>query len=345
MSRSIRTFPLSSALTSAAVVALLLAPVSAAVSPTVDAAAKKEGVVVWYTTMDDSTLAAVSKRFEQLHPGITVQSLRMGSSQLPARVVTEQRGGKFNADVISGDGFQLQQLVDAGALAPNPNPEAGKFVKGAVDPKGMWTSLYIDTTVVAWNPQSLRTDHLRAPTSLGDLTRPEWKGKIGVDSGAFNWYVGELQASPANAAVVRGIADNKPIITDGHTQTATQLEAGEFDATPTTYGYIAARDEKQGRAIAYLNPRPLLVTLNPIGLAKNAPHPDAARVLIDWLLSRDGQTFISRNAGGEQSARLDVPPDPNIWNAKIPFVVVSPPDPTHYNGLVQQFRTLFGIGT
>lgn len=327
----------------AALAGPLAAPAAAAVSPAVEAAAKKEGAVVWYTTMDDRTLAAVAKRFEQGHPGISVQALRMGSSQLPARVVTEQRGGKYNADVISGDGFQLQQLVDAGALAPNPNPDAKAFINGAVDPGGLWTSLYIDTTVIAWNPQRVSADHLKVPGSLDDLARPEWKGKVGVDSGAFNWYVGELQALPGNAAVVKGIAQNGPVMTSGHSQTATQLEAGEFDATPTTYGYIAARDRRQGKAIAYMNPRPLLVTLNPIGLAKNAPHPNAAKVLIDWLLSRDGQTFISRTAGGEQSARLDVPPDPKIFSPKLPYVVVKPPDQAHYTELVGRFRALFGI--
>ncbi|HXF34597.1 MAG TPA: extracellular solute-binding protein [Candidatus Acidoferrales bacterium] len=314
---------------------------SAAVPPDVDAAAKKEGTVVWYTSMIVPTINALIRRFQETHPGITVQPLRMGSEQLPARIITEERGGKYNADVISGDDFQFHQLLEAGAIARNPNPEASKFIKGTVDPNGYWTNQFANTTVLAWNPERLKADGLKPPASLNDLTKPEWKGKIGMDAGALNWYVGMLQDSRANGDFFKRFAANKPILTSGHTDTAVKLEAGEFDAAPTVYGYLADNDKRAGRPIDFLNPRPLLITLNPVGMVKNAPHPNAARVFIDWLVSKDGQTFMETL--GEQSSRTDVPSNPRLWDPKRPFFVVRPPESAQYTQIVQQFKALFGI--
>lgn len=326
----------------AALAAMLnAAPLSAAVPPDVDAAAKKEGTVVWYTSMIVPTMNGIVKRFEETHPGIAVQPLRMGSEQLPARIITEQRGGKFNADVISGDDFQFHQLLEAGAIQRNPNPDAAKFIKGTVDPNGYWTNQFANTTVLAWNPDRLKADGLKPPSSLRDLTAPEWKGKIGMDTGALNWFIGMIQASPENADFFRKLAANKPVMTSGHTDTAVKLEAGEFDASPTVYGYLADKEKSAARPIDFLNPRPLLISLNPVGMVKNAPHPNAARVFIDWLLSKDGQTFME--TFGEQSSRTDVPGNPRVWNPKEPFVVVRPPDAAQYTQIVQQFKTLFGI--
>jgi iron(III) transport system substrate-binding protein len=319
------------------------ASTSATVSPSVSAAAKKEGTVVWYTTMNDKDLDATVKRFESLHPGINVQTLRLGSSQLPARIITEQRGGKYNADVISGDGFQVAQLIGAGAMQPDPNTEAEKFITGTVDPHGMWSSLYQNTTVLAWNPQRLKADNLKPPSSLADLTKPEWKGRIGIDAGALNWYIGSVQDNGAAEDLMKKIAANKPIMTTGHTETITQLESGEFDITPTAYGYLADQEKKLGRPIDFANPRPLLVTLNPIGLAKNAPHPDAGRVLIDWLLSKEGQEYLAQQGGGEISSRTDVVSNPQVWNPKLPYTIVRPPGSAQYNQVVQQFKSIFGI--
>ncbi|MFN2460656.1 MAG: ABC transporter substrate-binding protein [Candidatus Velthaea sp.] len=309
----------------------------------VSAAAAKEGTVVWYATMNTKDMNITAARFMSTHAGIKVETLRTGSSQLPARVITEQRGGKFNADVISGDEFQLSQLVAAGALDKYKSSESDNFIKGTVDPNGYWTNLYQNTTVIAWNRDRVKADHLSAPTSMADFAKPEWKGKFGVDAGAFNWYLGMTQATKGGDDVVKRIAANAPIKTSGHTATVTQLEAGEFDGTPTAYGYLADQEHNEGKPIDYVNPTPLLVTLNPVGLAKNAPHANAARVFIEWLLSKDGQQFIAQGGGGEISSRSDVRNNPRIWNPKNAYVIVHAPDSATYNAAVEQFRALFGL--
>ncbi len=326
-----------------AVLAAVLLPVAAALAGPLDDAAKKEGAVVWYATMNTKDMALTADAFMKTHPGIKVETLRLGSSQLPARVSTEQRGGKFNADVISGDGFQVFQLVDFGAFDKYRAPDADHFIKGTIDPNGYWTNLYQNTTVIAWNPQRLKNDHLKPPSSFADFAKPEWKGRFGFDAGALNWYMGMLQSDKSGAELAKKILENGPIKTSGHTQTITSLESGEFDATPTAYGYMADQEKRAGKAVDYANTSPLFVSLNPIGLAKNAPHPSAAKVFIDWLLSRDGQQFIAERGGGEISSRSDVKNNSMIWDPKRPYIIINTPSAAQYNELERQFRGLLGM--
>lgn len=308
-----------------------------------DDAAKKEGVVVWYGTMNTKDMALTAEAFEKSHPGLRVETLRLGSSQLPARVATEQRAGKFNADVISGDGFQILQLVTAGTFEKYKPANIESFIKGTVDPNGYWTNLYQNTTVIAWNPERLKADHLAPPTSFADFAKPEWRGKFGFDTGALNWYMGLLQADKNGAELAKKILDNAPVKTSGHTQTVASLETGEFDATPTAYGYLAEQEKREGKPVDFISPTPLFVSINPVGLAKNAPHPNAAKIFIDWLVSKDGQSFITQRGGGEISSRADVKNNPHVWDAKHPFIITTMPNAAQYNDLERQFRSLLGL--
>lgn len=308
-------------------------------------AAKREGVVVWYTTMNTNDLALTVAEFGRTHPGITLKPLRMGSAQLPPRVLTEQKAGSYNADVLTVDLVQLAQLQSAGALQPYKIPEADRFLPGTVDPNGWWANSFMNTTVLAWNPARLQSDHLAPPRSLADLAKPEWRGKFAVDTAALNWYLGTIDGDKKDgAALLKRLGENQPLKTEGHTQSVVQLEAGEFDATPTVYGYMAQKDRRAGRPIAYLIPKPLIVSLNATALAKNAPHPDAAKVFMDWQLSREGQQWMVEHGLGHISSRTDVRNDAELWDAKRPYVIVRPPSPAQYNAAVRAFRQLFGPG-
>jgi len=316
---------------------------NAAVPASVAGAAKKEATIVWYATMNTKDMQVTADKFMATHPGIKVETLRATSAELPARVMTEQRGGKYNADAISGDEFQIAQLISAGAVQRYRASEANKFAKGTYEPNGLWTNLYLNTTVIAWNPQRLSVDHLKAPSSFADFAKPEWKGKFGLDAGAFNWYLGLLQSDKNGNDLVKRIAANNPIKTTGHTATVTQLEAGEFDGTPTAYGYLSDQEKHAGKPVDFVNPKPLFATLNPIVMAKNAPHANAAKVFIEWMLSHDGQQFIAQQGGGEVSSRLDVKSNPAVWDPKHPYVIVHPPDALRYNELVKTFRGMLGV--
>jgi len=326
---------------SLALLAALLAAL-AAMRP-LAAGAAPEGSVVWYTTTEAPTVAALETRFAQLHPEVAVQTLRLSTAEITPRLITEQHGGLYNADIVSGDEVQLSLLRTAGALQPYHPSDADRFIAGSVEPNGYWTSLYQDSTVIAWNVARLHDDGLRAPATTADLARPEYRGHIGLNANALSWYLGLLQADPKNRDVVRAIGANGPFLTTSHTGTMTQLVAGEFDVTPTVYGYLALHEKLTGQPVDFVNPAPALLTLVPVALVKNAPHPIAARLFLAFLLSREGQRIIV-DASGRSSSRTDVPVDARVFDPKRPYVVVhAPADPAAFAAANRDLRTLLGM--
>ena len=336
--RAVASFPLLAGAFAASTV-----PGAATVTPAVAAAARAEGTVVWYSALDAPGLNLMVQKFNASHPGIVVQGVQVGSTRIPARVMVEQSAGKVIADVVSGDQLSISQLAEANVLQPYTVSDPGKFVKGSFDPQGRWAAMFSETTVIAFNPQKLRADGLRPPTSLADLGKPEWQGKLGIDSSAFNWYQAVLLTQKNGAETLKKIAANKPLITNGHTVTVTQLANGEFDATPTAYGYMAEEQRVAGQPVDFVNLSPNLVNLEPIAIVKGAPHPNAARVLIDWLLSAEGQSIIATT--GHTSRRTDVAGNPRIFNPKEPAFVMPAPSRDEYNAIVNGYKALLGVGT
>lgn len=326
----------------AALLALAPAAVPAAISPGVVAAAKREGIVVWYTTLDDKTLAAISTRLGQLYPDITLKALVLSTRVMGPRLIAEQRGRNVVADLVEGDGLQINQLVAQGILQSYRPSEAAKFLKGAVEPNGYYTSLYEDALVIAWNPARVKADGLKPPATLADLTKPEWNHHLGISAASFSWLAGLQLTQRDTADVMRKLAAGSPFVSSSHFTVMTQLEAGEFDATPTAYGHLAELDRQAGKPVDFVALRPQLLSPIVVGLVNNAPHPNAARVMLEWLLSKDGQQLIAQTSG-RTSARTDVVNNPHLFNVKEPYFVIPPPDAAQYNAIVKTFNDTFGI--
>jgi iron(III) transport system substrate-binding protein len=335
---SLRTFVVAAV---AAVALLVPSGPSTAVAPDLVAGAKREGAVVFYTSLDGPTLAAVAARWKAAFPDVAFQPLRMSTSEIPPRLLTEQRGARFGVDVVSGDTSQLRGLAKLDAIVPY-RPAEARGVAGMLEEHGWWSVIYNVTTVIAWNTQKLREHGLRPPASLTDLAKPEWKGHIGFDSQALNMFIALAQVDPHAADVLRSIAANAPLMTSGHTQTVTQLAAGEFDVTPTAYGYMSQRAKDEGRPVDYINTRPMIVYPDGAALVKNQPHPNAARLLLDWLVSRDGQQTLL-TASGRSSLRRDVVADRRVFDPGRPFVVLRDIEPERYGVLSKEFNAILGV--
>jgi iron(III) transport system substrate-binding protein len=257
-------------------------------------------------------------------------------------LLVEERNGA-GPDVIVTDEVPFKQLAGAGAIARYDVPDRAAFMPGAVDPGGLWAAAWIDTTVVAFNPARLRADGLTVPRSLDDFSLPAWKGKFALYTGGISWFLGVMQTRRDGDALLRKLANNAPLATTSHAATVTQIADGEADATPAAYGYYAQAEKRRGAPIDFVAPSPVFVTPNPVGLVANARHPAAARLLIDWLLSKSGQQFIVEQTG-HVSARSDVANDPAVWDPKAPHVFVDIPPPDVLQAAIARMPALFTPG-
>jgi iron(III) transport system substrate-binding protein len=279
-------------------------------------AANTEGQVNWYTTFASTDVAPMIAAFNKVYPKIKVNALRLSASQIPPKVITEQKGHQYTADVVSGDSPQIAQLVYAKALAPYTSPDQTPLPTGLSLPAGYQSVVYAVTTVIAWNPTVVKQKGLPTPTSIDTFTNPAWKGKFSIDPTAVNWYdslikiMGHQQAQ----ALVQKLGNNNPVLVESHTQALTDVQAGEPAGAVTAYGYKASKMKKKTPTeVEFLNTNPLPSSLNLIDLVANAPHPAAARLFVSWMTSQAGQTEVVAQTN-HTSLRSDVTNDAKVWN-------------------------------
>ena len=279
-------------------------------------AANTEGQVNWYTTFASTDVQPIVAAFNKVYPKIKVNPLRLSASQLPPKIITEQRGHQYTADVVSGDSPQLAQLIQAKSLQPYTSPEETSLPAGLSLPTGYKTVVYAVTTALAWNPTIVKQKGLPVPTSIETFTEPAWKGKFSIDPTAVNWYdslikiMGHQQA----LALVQKLGSNDPVLVESHTEALTDVQAGEPAGAVTAYGYKASSLEKKTPSeVNFLNTSPLPSSLNLIDVVLNAPHPAAARLFVNWMVSKAGQTAVVDQTN-HTSLRSDVTNDPKVWD-------------------------------
>lgn len=280
------------------------------------AAAKKEGSLTFYGSFSNKELAALTKAFSAAYPGIKVSSLQNSVDKLTARLVTEQKGGKHNADLFQGDASYANELIAAGALQPYSPADVPSAPPGLNVPNGYKNVDSVLTTVMAYNPTVVKQKGLTPPTTFQDLAKPQWKGQFSADSRGVNWYEALIQSQGHDKAktLMTELGANAPRLSESHTLALTQVQAGEPMATIAAYGYSSAKAAKKTPdSVAIVNPNPLPSAADLVEMVKGAPHPNAAALYMTWLLSKAGQqTLVS--ISNRISLRTDVTDDPTAWN-------------------------------
>lgn len=283
---------------------------------TLAAKAAKEGAVTWYVAIGADDAQPIVDAFNKSYPDVKVHILRLSADEIPPRIMTEQKGGKYNADVVTGDALQVVQLVHAKALQPYDPPDEAALPKGLTLPEGYRGVAYANTTVIAYNPTVRESEHLPVPTSWEDLTKPAWKGHFSVDPEAVNWYDSLIKTMGHDKALalLKALGANAPVAVESHSEALDQVSAGEPVAGATIYGYMAASAKRTTPSrMDFVNPNPLPVSLNLTDVAQNAPHPAGARLFDDWLVSKAGQQAIV-DLSNDTSLRPDVTNDKTVWD-------------------------------
>jgi iron(III) transport system substrate-binding protein len=278
--------------------------------------AEQEGSLTWYTTFADDDVQPIVAAFNKTYPKVKVNSLRLSADKIPQRVLTEQKGGKHNADIVSGDSPQIAQLLQAGSLQPYTPKDISQLPSGLDLPDGYEGVVYAVTTTVAYNPKLVQQKGLPAPKSWEDLTQPAWKGQFSIDPGAVNWYDSLVQSMGHDKALdlLKRLGANNPVFVESHTQALTQVQAGEPIAAATAYGYKASSlKEKTPDTVEFVNSDPLPASLTLVDVVKDAPHPAAARLFEDWIVSEQGQQAVV-DITNHTSIRTDVKNDPTVWD-------------------------------
>jgi len=306
---------------------LVVLPVATARAATLEDAAKTEGEVVLYSSLNKK------------YPNIKASFYRGTSDRVLQRAVTESKAGRFAVDVVTAAGFQLQLMKESGLTQRFVPPEASSYNEGFKDPDGHWVSVHSLLNSMAYNTQLVKPNE--APKKYEDLLAPRWKGRLGVNLLDPEWYVSLQRRWGKEKArnFLKALAAQQPGVRDGHNITAQLLAAGEFHAVTNTYAHIAARIKNQGGPVQYVFDEPVITYVHPIALMKAAPHPSAGKLLMSFILSVEGQRML-RDQGRIPSHR-DI--DPQVFSLRNVKLFASDPRlAKEYSAAGDEMRAILG---
>ena len=267
--------------------------------------AKKEGKLYWYTTMGVVDHTKYIARFNKKYPFIKVNVRRAGGTRLIPLLQTEHRAGKHLFDVVMGSRF-APSFVRSGIFAKYISPEAKHFAKGTKDPEGYWTDAYSNGVGVNYNTEMVPPD--KVPQTWEDLLKPMWKGKIAADPREISWYdtVLRTMGPEKGRRFLKKLGEQDLQFRVGFTLKANGLIAGEFPLC-LCYVHQIDRVKKHGAPVDWVKNSDLFIVnkLHPILISAQARNPNAARLFLDFALSKEAQELMLK-LGRTGSSRIDV---------------------------------------
>src|SRR5262245_15494747 len=304
-------------------------------------AAKKEGKISYYTTMTLSQSKKVVDEFQKKYPFITPELFRGGGDEIMNRIQNEARGGLHAWDVVSTRGESVLALEQAKLIARYRSPESKFIDKDMVDDDGYWTAYYVNPYVLGFNTRLVKKEEV--PKTYEELLAPKWKGrKISIDDSAYGLLAGLIRAWGKEKAVAyfKKLAAQSPVVQRGNTNRVQLTMAGEFPLI-IAYAPTLQRETSQQHPIDWVPLEPAPVQVNPMMLAAKAPHPNAGKLFIDFLLSKEGQKML---VGFQRiPVREDVEPDPPRLFRGYKRIVENPEDYKDFNATVTLYQQILGI--
>ena len=295
-----------------AALCLVVAPATAmaqtpsGLTPELAAAAKAEGGLTVYSSMNEQEGLPLWKLFETAS-GVPVSYVRASDTQLLSRISIEARAKQRSWDITVST---AAVKIPTEFVAPVDLPEAAALMPAARAQDKRWHGVYAHYNAPAYNTKFVKPADL--PKSLEDFaTRKDLKGRVAIDSVDSQWLSGIFlhYGEERGRKLVNDIVTNlEPVLIDGHLQLARAVASGEYHYALTNYISLTLNMKLSGADTDYFGIDPTPLFFGSVAVSAQAPHPNAARLAANFLLSREGQEF-SRQAG-RIPVRPDVTPNP-----------------------------------
>jgi iron(III) transport system substrate-binding protein len=263
-------------------------------------AAKNEKQVVWYTSLNAADNEKITAAFQRKYSGVQAIVNRQSANSVLQKILTERRAGKDMADVVLVGAEYLDLLQNRNIFqkysSPEWKPEKGEF----------WTPTYVSVHSIAYNKNLLAPE--AAPRRYQDLLQERWRGKLAVNLGNPTWIYSMLDffGNEKGMDFLKKFAALNPRAYRGTTLLMQSVIAGDAEGGVALNhdGVIAFINKKAPVALSNIQD-PLYVDVHGIGILGNAPHPNAARLLVDFIVSKEGQTILAEL--DKTTVRDDVP--------------------------------------
>jgi iron(III) transport system substrate-binding protein len=328
----------------AGVLVLLRGPASAAppaptqITPQLIDAATKEGKVVYYTAIDLKVAQDLAKNFEKKYPGISVQVERTGSERIYQRISQERANKIYAVDVLDGsDQALFVTWKKEGILEPYIPTELMKWPADQRDPDGTYASVRFTLMPIGVNTNLVKPEDM--PKSFADLLDPKWVGKIVK---AHPSYSGGIVTSTFQTVKAIGwqyfekLGKQKVLQVQSATEPPKKLALGERALSADGLEYVHILLKEGGAPIALVYPSegtPFVPGCEAI--PKNAPHPNAAKLFMSYMVSRETQQYLVDVAG-----LRSFNPDVKLKEGRTPLskIKLLPSDPVAQEAATEEIK-------
>src|SRR5216683_2935354 len=307
--------------------------------PALLAAAKPEGSLIVYSSTNEQEGLPLFRLFTDA-TGIKVEYVRASDAVLMSRIAIEFRADQKSWDILhTGTINKMPPQM----LAPFEPAEARSIFPQARDPNRRWYGVYANYNAPAYNTQKVKASEL--PNSYEELAeRKQWAGKVAIDGTDNEWlkamflHYGEQKGTQIVKDIV---ATLRPVVTDGHLAMARATGAGEYWVSLNNYVNLSMNVKLAGGAIDVWALDPVTLFFGQVGVNAKAPHPNAARLAANFMLSRECQQFLAKF--GRLPTRNDVQSNPPgiiemLTQKKVITVLMAPEEERRWQ---RQFDQLF----
>jgi iron(III) transport system substrate-binding protein len=263
-------------------------------------AAKKEGKVVWYTSLALPTAERLAKAFEAAYPGVKVEVNRTGSERILQRVMQELQANIKTVDVIhTSDAGHFVLLKEKKLLARHTPPGVERFPAGFKDKDGYYYGLRATVNAIAYNTKAVTA--AEAPKTWKDLLDPRWKGKLVTAHPGYSGVIATHVLALVNLLgwdYFKQLAQNQLMLVQSANDPSGVVASGERPVAVDGGDYTFYQIKKKGNPVEIVYPKegvPLVIS--PTAITAFAPHPNAARLFTDFSFGRELQQLLADSEG------------------------------------------------
>jgi len=258
----------------------------------ITAAAKKEGTVTMYTTFAEKDQPTLIKPFEAKY-GVRVNIWRAGTDKVLQRTLAEAAAKKYDVDLIHFGSPEMEALSREKILQAVNSPVHKDLQPGSVPAHREWAATLLSVWVQVYNTQLIKKGDL--PKTYRDLLDPKWRGKLGIEAKNQDWFASVVDVMGGGEKGLKFFRDlvarNGISARTGHTLLNNMVIAGEVPLALTVYNYMPEQAKRKGAPIDWFALEPAVARSNAVGVARRAPHPNAALLFYEYMLG-EGQQYL-----------------------------------------------------
>ncbi len=258
------------------------------------AAAKKEGTLTMYTTFAEKDQPTLVRPFEAKY-GVRVNIWRAGTDKVLQRTLTEASAKKYDVDLIHFGSPEMEALSREKILQAVNSPVHKELQPGSVPAHREWAATLLSVWVQVYNTNLIKKSDL--PGKYADLLDPKWKGKLGIEAKDEDWFASVVDIMGGGEKGLKFFRDlverNGISARTGHTLLNNMVIAGEVPLALTVYNYMPEQAKKKGAPIDWFALEPAVARSNAVGVARHAPHPNAALLFYEYMLG-EGQQPLAK---------------------------------------------------